>query len=280
MKLTVTALCAALVLSTPWAEAKSPEVKSLRVYAFDCGTVTVSDLSVFNGVDKGKEKVLTDSCYLVAHPKGTLMWDTGFNDKVAAMPDGVKINAVFHARLKKSLADQFKSIGYSMDDVTYLGISHMHFDHTGNVGLFPKATLLMQKEEYEAALGPDAAKFGNNPQNYPTLGGNPAKQLTGDHDVFGDGSVIIKRTLGHSPGHQSLFLKLPKTGNVLLSGDMVHFTDNWEKRRVPGMNFNKELSAKTMEEMDAFMKANKATLWIQHDLEQNAALPRAPHFFE
>jgi N-acyl homoserine lactone hydrolase len=280
MKFALRTIAAALALAAPLTQAANPEVKSLRVYAFDCGTVTVSDISVFNGVDKNKEKVLTDSCYLIAHPKGTLMWDTGFSDKLATMPDGHKINAVFHARLKKSLADQFKSIGYNMDDVTYLGISHMHFDHIGNVGLFPKATLLMQKEEYESAFGPDAAKFGNNAQNYPTLGSNPAKQLTGDHDVFGDGSVVIKRTLGHTPGHQSLFLKLPKTGNVLLSGDMAHFTDNWEKRRVPGFNFNKEQSVKTMDEMDAFMKANKATLWIQHDLEQNAQLPRAPHYFE
>jgi N-acyl homoserine lactone hydrolase len=146
--------------------------------------------------------------------------------------------------------------------------------------LFPKATLLMQTEEYESAFGADAAKYGNDQKNYPTLAANPSQQLNGDHDVFGDGTVVIKRAAGHTPGHQALFVKLKKTGNVLLSGDMAHFTKNWEKRRVPSFNVDKEASVKTMNEMAAFMKANKAKLWIQHDLEQNAHLRHAPHFYD
>jgi N-acyl homoserine lactone hydrolase len=173
-----------------------------------------------------------------------------------------------------------KESGYSPDDVTYLGLSHMHFDHIGNVGLFPKATLLMQKEEYESALGPDAAKYGNDPKNYPTLSANPSEKLDGDRDVFGDGTVIIKRALGHTPGHQVLFVKLKKTGNILISGDLAHFTKNWENRRVPSFNFDKDLSVKTMNEMADFMKANNATLWIQHDLEQNRKIRHAPKFYE
>ncbi len=161
-----------------------------------------------------------------------------------------------------------------------MGISHMHFDHIGNVGLFPKATVLMQKEEYESAFGPDAAKYGNDESKYPTLRANPSKQLSGDYDVFGDGSVTIKRMLGHTPGHQALYLQLPKTGNVLLSGDLVHFSENWERRGVPSFNFDKEVSVKSMEEAAQFLKANKATLWIQHDAGQNAATRHAPAFYE
>ncbi len=283
MTLMKRALCASLMLigSAAWAADANPAVSSLRLYAFDCGTVTVSDISVFSpGVDQGKKKVLTDSCYLVAHPKGTLMWDTGFSDELAAAPDGKQLDKVFHARLKKTLAAQFKEIGYAPENVNFLGLSHMHFDHIGNVGLFPKATLLMQKEEYEAAFGPDAAKFGNNAKTYPTLGANPNQQLTGDHDVFGDGSVVIKRAVGHTPGHQMLFVKLPKTGNVLLSGDLAHFTKNWENRRVPSFNHDKDASVKAMNEAAEFIKANKATLWIQHDMEQNAKIKHAPTFYE
>jgi N-acyl homoserine lactone hydrolase len=283
MSLKLRALCASLAVfaSTAFAADANPAVSSLRLYVFDCGTIDVSDISVFSpGVDKGKKKTLTDSCYLVAHPKGTLVWDTGLSDEIAKDKGGKKLSDNFHARLRTPLAQQFKATGYSPDAVTYLGLSHMHFDHIGNVGLFPKATLLMQKEEHEAAFGPDSAKFGNDQKNYPSLAANPVTKLSGDHDVFGDGSVVIKRAIGHTPGHQALFVKLPKTGNILLSGDMAHFTKNWENRRVPSFNFDKELSLKAMEEQAAFMKANKATLWIQHDLEQNAKIRHAPKYYE
>lgn len=276
-------LCASLALfaSSAWALDANPAVPSLRLYVFDCGTVDVADISVFSpGVNKGKKKTLASSCYLVAHPKGTLMWDTGFSDELASSPEGRTVNGAFHVRLKRPLAEQFKEIGFAPQAVTYLGLSHMHFDHIGNVGLFPKATLLMQGEEYESAFGADPAKFGNDPKNYPTLAANPVTKLSGDHDVFGDGSVVIKRAIGHTPGHQSLFLKLPKTGPVVLSGDLAHFTDNWEKRRVPGFNFDKALSVKAMNDMAKFMKDNKAKLWIQHDLEQNAKIRHAPKYYE
>ena len=277
------ALCASLLLlgTTTWPVVAAPAVTSPRLYVFDCGTIDVTDISAFSpGVDVGKKKRLTDSCYAVVHPQGTLVWDTGLSDELAALPDGKKVDAQFHLRLKKTLASQMKDAGIAPESVTFLGLSHMHFDHVGNVGMFPKATLLMQKEEYESAFGAQAGKFGNDPKNYPTLGANPNQQLNGDHDVFGDGSVTIKRALGHTPGHQTLFVKLKKSGNIMLSGDLAHFTKNWDHRRVPSFNFDKQLSVKSMNEMAAFMKANKAKFWIQHDLEQNAKLKHAPKFYE
>ena len=282
MTLTKRALCASLLLLGSVAFAAPPKpVKSLRVYVFDCGTIEVKDISVFSpGVDAGTKKVLTDSCYLVVHPKGTLMWDTGLPDGLASLKDGKQVSEGFHARMNQALSAQLRGVGYAPDDIKYLGLSHMHFDHVGNVGLFPKATLLMQKEEYESALGPDAGKFGNNPKDYPSLADNPHEQLEGDRDVFGDGSVVIKRALGHTPGHQLLFVKLKQAGNVVISGDMAHFTKNWENRRVPSFNFDKEMSVKTMNEMGDFIKANKATLWIQHDFEQNKGIRHAPKFIE
>ena len=283
MSLKLPALCASLaVFASPAMAADiNPAVSSLRLYVFDCGTIDVSDISLFSpGVDKGKKKTLTDSCYLVAHPKGTLMWDAGLPDDIAKEKGGKKLSDDFHVRLHKPLAQQLKEVGYAGGAMTYLGLSHMDFDHIGNVSLFPKATLLMQAEEHDAAFGPNSAKFGNDPKNYPTLAANPVTKLTGDHDVFGDGSVVIKRAIGHTAGHQTLFVKLPKTGNVLLSGDLAHFTKNWENRRVPGFNFDKDLSVKAMEEQAQFMKANKATLWIQHDLEQNATIRHAPKYYE
>ena len=287
MTLIKRALCASLMLlgSTAFAHETATKPASTpaspRLYAFDCGTIAVSDISVFSpGVDVGKKKTLTDSCYLIVHPKGVLMWDTGLSDDIAAMPGGKKLGDKFHGTLKKTLAAQLKDAGFTPDAVTHLGVSHMHFDHIGNVGLFPKATLLMQKEELASAFGPDAAKFGNDPKNYPTLGANPKQELTGDHDVFGDGTVVVKRATGHTPGHQALFVKLKKTGNVVLSGDLTHFTKNWENRRVPSFNFDKDMSVKAMNEMATFIKENRAKLWIQHDLEQNRNTRRAPKFYE
>ena len=283
MSLTKRALCASLLLlgSTALSAVAAPAAPSPRLYVFNCGTVEVTDISVFSpGVDVGKKKVLTNSCYAVVHPKGTLVWDTGLSDELAALPDGKKADAQFHLRLKKTLASQMKEAGIAPDSVTFLGLSHMHFDHIGNVSQFPKATVLMQKEEYESAFGPQAAKFRNDPATYPTLAGNPNQQLSGDHDVFGDGSVVIKRALGHTPGHQTLFVKLKKSGNILLSGDLAHFTKNWDNRRVPSFNFDKDVSLKSMNEMAAFMKANNAKFWIQHDLEQNARIKHAPKYYD
>ena len=270
-----------LLLLTACATEKPVPAQALRLYVFNCGSIEVLDVSVFHpGIGKGEHKTLADSCYLIVHPNGTLLWDTGLPDGLVNTPEGKTVYNTFIMRVTKTLAAQLQEIGQGPETVGYLGISHMHGDHIGNVGLFPHATLLIQKEEYDAAFGADASKFGFDPTMYTSLRSNPLKKLEGDHDVFGDGTVIIKRALGHTPGHQALYIKLPKTGNILLSGDLVHFTDNWVHKYVPGFNFDKERTLKTMQETEEFLKANHATLWIQHDLEQNATIKHAPAYYE
>ncbi|MBI3563540.1 MAG: N-acyl homoserine lactonase family protein [Gammaproteobacteria bacterium] len=259
----------------------SESIKPVRLYVFHCGTIDVKDVSVFHpGIGKGEHKILTDSCYLIVHPKGSLMWDTGISDELAKLPEGKTMYEVFTFRMTQPLAVQFQEIGVSPASVQFLGISHLHSDHVGNANLFPQAQLLIQKEEYAAGFGPEPAKFGFDPSSYPTLKNNPVKQLEGDYDVFGDGKVVIKRMLGHTPGHQALFVKLAKSGNILLSGDMVHFTDNWVHKYVPGFNFDKQQSLKTMQAAEKFLTDNNARLWIQHDLEQNNTLKHVPEYYE
>jgi N-acyl homoserine lactone hydrolase len=254
---------------------------ALKLYVFDCGHATAEDIAIFQPeVDVHTPKQLVDSCYLIVHPKGMLMWDAGLSDELAKAPDGKFSGGGFIMQVTNTLASQLAQIGVAPDSINYLGISHMHSDHNGNANLFPNATLLMQKEEYEAAFGPTPEKFGFDPKNYPTLGANPVQKLGGDYDVFGDGRVVIKRELGHTPGHQALYIKLRKTGNILLSGDLVHYTDNWVHKRVPSFNFDKVQSLKTMEEVETFLKANKATLWIQHDLEQNEKIKHSPAYYD
>ena len=269
-----------LVLSACATERTAP-TSALRLYVFNCGQIEVLDISVFQpGIGKGVHKTLTDSCYLVVHPKGTLMWDAGLPDALVQKPEGITFMNTFVLKVTNPLAAQLKEIGYAPETITNLGISHMHGDHVGNVGLFPRAIFLVQKEEYAAAFGSEPGKFGFDPTTYTSLKSNPVKTLEGDYDVFGDGTVVIKRLVGHTPGHQALYLKLAKTGNILLSGDLAHYTDNWENKRVPSFNFNKEQSIKSMEDTEKFLKENHAVLWIQHDLEQNAGIKHAPAFFD
>ena len=262
----------------------TPEVKTAatgpRLYVMDCGTVEVADASVFSpGVNVGKRKVLSDSCYLVVHPRGTLVWDTGLPDALADKPEGVT-RGVFTFKRSKTLASQLAQVGYPPEKIDYVALSHMHFDHVGNAHSFTRATAIMQKEEYDAAFGADPEKYGFDPSAYGSIRLAPVKTLDGDHDLFDDGTVVIKRAVGHTPGHQALYLRLANTGNVLLSGDLVHCIDNWRHKRVPTFNSDHAQSRATMEAMAQFLKANKASLWIQHDREQNAKIKHAPVYYE
>ena len=105
-------------------------------------------------------------------------------------------------------------------------------------------------------------------------------KLEGDYDIFGDGSVTIISTPGHTPGHQSLLVKLPKTGALLLSGDAVHFKSNWENRGVPANNFDKDKTAASMQRMADIMVKEKAQLWMNHDKAQSDSLKMAPGFYD
>ena len=156
-------------------------------------------------------------------------------------------------------------------DIKYVAISHTHADHIGNVELFPQATLLAQKLEYE----------------WPNQDGSPrfplahlVKEIEGDYDIFGDGSVIVIATPGHTPGHQSLLVKLSKTGAVLLSGDAVHLAENWKAKRVPSINFDKDKSAASMQRMADVMTKYNAELWINHDKGQAARMKRPPEYYD
>jgi len=164
--------------------------------------------------------------------------------------------------------------------IKHLAFSHMHPDHCGNGNLFTAATLYMQDAEYDAAFGPESQKFNFNPATYEKLRGNPVNRLTGDHDVFGDGSVVIKSTPGHTIGHQSLLVRLPRQGLVILSGDLVHFQDNWVNKRVPSFNYNRDQSLASMQTIDLLMKGMGAQLWINHDKERSDRMPRPPAFAE
>lgn len=245
-----------------------------RLYVLNCGEGTAGDISRWTpGLNEGKTMDFVDSCYLIKHAKGWFLWDTGIADSVAAMPNGLAPadpKAVTWRR-PKTLAAQLEQLGIKPDDIKTMAVSHTHPDHIGNVELFPQATLYVQKAEY------DWPGANNEPRFKPS---HPVELLTGDKDVFGDGSVTILSTPGHTPGHQSLLVKLPKTGAVVLSGDAVHFKDNWDNRRVPSMNANKEMSAASMQKIADTLDKEKAQLWINHDKVQRDTQKMAPEFYD
>ncbi len=252
----------------------------LRLYVFDCGKIEIADASwISPGTRQGQKKMFANSCYLVVHPKGLLLWDAGLPDALATMPHGVT-KPGFTFIVQKTLTSQLSQIGYKPQDIDLVGFSHMHLDHTGNANLFRRSVILMQKEEHDAAFGPETGKYQFEPATYRALKDSKFIKLQGDYDVFGDRLVMIKRAIGHTPGHQMLYVNLPKTGGVLLSGDLVHSWDNWINSRVPSLNFNKELSIHAMKDADLFLKKNNAQLWIQHDLEQNSTIKHAPLYYE
>ncbi len=270
------AAAAALTLPACSLLQKQPDIK---LYVFQCGEILARDVSVFSpGVDQGKPKELTDSCYLIRHPQGDLVWDTGLPDSLGTT-GADPMNGAFHVSVSKPFAQQLAALQIQPADIEYLGISHFHFDHTGNANLFTGSRLLIQQEEYAAAFGAEPKKFGFEPDSYAQLDRSKIQVLSGDYDVFGDGRVVIKKAVGHTPGHQMLFVDLPNTGPVVLSGDLYHFTSNREHRRVPSFNFSKEQTEHSMELMEKFTQEKHAQFWIQHDKEQNQTLKHAPEFY-
>ena len=254
-----------------------------RLYVFNCGESTVSDVSRWTpGVNVGKPGEFSANCYLIQHTRGWMMFDSGINDNVATMPKGFQRGKESPRYiLRKPLRVQLSEIGIDPKQITHVAFSHTHGDHVGNGNLFSNATLHIQQAEYDIAFGPEAvSKWNFEVTSYDKLRANPIVRLDGDHDVFGDGAVMIIATPGHTPGHQSLLVRLPKRGAVILSGDMVHLRDNWEQRRVPAFNFNREQSLQSMEKVAALMKQTGAQLWINHDKAQSDAIPKAPAYVE
>jgi len=263
---------AVLSVTVGYAQSGKPGVE--RLYILNCGEGVAGDISRWSpGVNEGKSMDFVDNCYLIKHAQGWFLWDTGIADAVAAMPNGLAPadpKAVFWRR-PKTLAAQLDQLGIKPADIKGMAVSHTHPDHVGNVELFPTATLYVQKAEYEWPGANNVPRF--KPEH-------PVTKLDGDRDLFGDGSVTILSTPGHTPGHQSLLVKLPKTGAVVLSGDAAHFKDNWDNRRVPSINFNKEQTQASMQKLSDTLAKEKAQLWINHDKAQRDGLKMSPEFYD
>jgi glyoxylase-like metal-dependent hydrolase (beta-lactamase superfamily II) len=253
-----------------------------RMYVINCGENRVNDLSRWTpGVNLGKPAAFGNHCYLIQHAKGLMLWDSGNPDRLAALPNGLtNPQGTITAFMRKPLAESLREIGVAPADIQHFAMSHGHGDHSGNANLFHTATIYMQTVEFDATFGPEPQKYGFIPANFERLRGAKLVKLNGDHDVFGDGSVVIKPAPGHTPGHQVLAVRLPRTGPVLLSGDMVHLVYSWNNRVVPSFNFDVPASLRSIDAMKEYVAKTGAQLWVNHDMEQHAAIPKAPAFVQ
>jgi glyoxylase-like metal-dependent hydrolase (beta-lactamase superfamily II) len=265
------------------APASPPQsVTSPRLYAADCGSIHISDMSGFSDLGEldGQTRDFIVPCFIIAHPQGVLIWDAGLGDALVAQKEGVD-HGPFHLSATKTLASQLEAIGLAPADVKYVAFSHMHFDHTGNAGMFPAATWLMNRMELAWALS-DPSPFGVSHENLALAEKKSVKAdlFVGDRDVFGDGSVRILSAPGHTPGSAVLLLKLEKAGNVVLSGDLYHTPDNLQHHRVPAFNTSRAETLASFDRVDALVKRNKARLVIQHSPAHFAKLPAFPAYLE
>jgi N-acyl homoserine lactone hydrolase len=260
----------ALVASLGLANAQAQEATVDRIYVMDCGHNAAADQARWSpGVNVGKPIELSDNCYAIKHGDDWLLWDTGYPDAIAEKP---VVTPVGTASRTKTLAGQLTEIGLKPANIKYVGVSHHHGDHIGNVDMFPDSMLLIQKAEVDFAFAP-----GKTP---PFKAERPTRKLEGDLDVFGDGSVTILSTPGHTPGHQSLLVHLANTGWVILSGDAIHFKDNWDNKRVASMNTSAEQTQASLKKIEDLMVQKKAQLWINHDKPQSTAQKRSPQFYD
>jgi N-acyl homoserine lactone hydrolase len=263
---TLAAGACALALAALTAPTQAADMSLTR---FDCGTpqeptpVNQRFSDIFAYGDLKLQFVF--SCYLVKHDDKYLLWDTGH---AMTMPKVAP---------KVSLVDLLAKINIKPEQTTYVGISHYHADHTGQVNSFPTATLLIGKGDWDAITSPKPAEGVNyKPFENWAKGDGKVEPVATDKDVFGDGSVIMLATPGHTPGHHSLLVKLPNMGAVILTGDAAHFRENYESDGVPWFNYNRAETIASLERLKALQKNLKATVIIQHDARDVAKLPEFP----
>ena len=266
---------------TPAAEPEAAAFTSPRLYIMDCGIITAMDPENY-GLRVEEVTGTTDfftPCYLVEHPNGTLVWDVG-QIPDAEFPDDGSMASTGPFMSDKPLLPQLAEIGYEPADVTYLAMSHYHTDHSANANSFATSTWIVQTAEREAMFGEEPAGLSTR-GFYDQLENAETILLEGeDHDVFGDGTVVIKFTPGHTPGHQSLFVNLANRGPILLAGDLYHFVEERTLDRVPGFDFDQEMTRESRRGVEEFLIETGAELWIEHDIALNDTLNKSPAYYD
>jgi glyoxylase-like metal-dependent hydrolase (beta-lactamase superfamily II) len=271
------------------AAAAPPPPKQLRLYVLDCGLINVSREGTerYNVTpEEVGETRFVVPCFLIAHPRGTLMWDLGVvpDDTVEARARGEQGNPTATAEsvtpVKRTLTSQLADLGYKPGDINYFAISHAHGDHVANANLFAASTWLARPAE--RAFMWQEGNTRVNRTYFDRIEKSKTISLDRDeYDVFGDGSVVIKSAPGHSPGHQVLVLNLASTGRIMLAGDLYHYPqERTLHRQPPATEFSVEQSAASRVMIEEYLKRTKTEIWIEHDFAANAKLKKAPAYYD
>jgi N-acyl homoserine lactone hydrolase len=254
----------------------------VRLYVFNCGDFLFPSVQNFGvGDNETTVRELVVPCYVIEHPKGTLLWDGGLPSAVADMP-GWQRNPEngTQFRLQRTLQDQLlgMDLGFDLTSIDLAAFSHIHSDHVGVANELTNATWLVQRGDYDVVAN-DAAVPAYDPALLADIRKRPTQVLDGDFDVFGDGTVRLIAATGHTPGHQVLYVELAEFGPLILSGDLYHFRISREQRRVPLFNVDKGLTLTAMDKVEALVAATGATFWIEHDAALFQTLSLAPDYY-
>jgi glyoxylase-like metal-dependent hydrolase (beta-lactamase superfamily II) len=249
-----------------------------KLYVFDCGTVQMDSLEMFNiKPEESDVRELFVPCYLIRHKDGILFWDGGLPESVVGSAPGASASGPT-MQYDKWIIDQLADMGISPADITHAAYSHLHFDHAGAANEVAANTVLMQQAEWDKAF--EEGHGFVDTRLFEGLKQADLQLIEGDYDIFGDGSVQLIYTPGHTPGHQSLLVMLENTGPVVLSGDLYHTQANRKLRRVPTFNYNVEQTLASMDKMDALLAEKGASLWIEHDKALADTLKKAPAYYD
>ncbi len=252
----------------------------VRLYAIDCGRAAFPNVDVFadDGSFANQSRTLVDPCYLIRHPSGDLIWDTGFPDAVAGMEGGLQVPDLgAHVTMERTLVEQLAQLELTPADIEFVSFSHAHGDHTGNGNLFAASTWIVDPDERAYLFRPEARADAQAFGAYNQLENAETRLIEEEsYDVFGDGSVVIYQAPGHTPGHTVLMLRLPNAGVVLLTGDMYHLAESRERRTVPRFNVDRAQTLTSMDLIERLAEENNALVIRQHVQEDFDALPRFP----
>jgi len=269
-KIAATILLAALATSVQAGKVKGTVDKLTRL---DCGTVHVNQLNAFSDTMSypQQSRDLTSSCYLIQIGQAYMLWDTGLPATAKDQPNDP--SKPMSPTLRKTIVEQLAELGIKPEQIGLIGISHYHFDHIGQAADFPKAKLIIGAGDLAVMRKSEAV--GKPVANW-LVEGAKVEGFDGDKDLFGDGSVTMLALPGHTPGHHGLLVKLPKTGAVLLSGDVAHFHENLDSDGVPAFNTDRADSLAAMDRFRKLARSLKAVAIIQHDPRDIAKLPAFP----
>ncbi|MEH6583409.1 MAG: N-acyl homoserine lactonase family protein [Halioglobus sp.] len=249
-----------------------------KLYVFDCGVATLESMAMFNLKESDTEvRDIFVPCYMIEHAKGRLLWDGGLPKEIADAEGAVPSDGTSMS-YDRWIVDQLADMGLMPSDINYAAYSHLHFDHAGAANFFVESKVIMQQKEWDSAFGTAAEYIDTS--LFDGLRQADVTFIEGDYDVFGDGSVRLISSPGHTPGHQVLLVTLENTGKILLSGDLYHTRANRRLRRAPIFNYDAEETQASMDKVERLLAETGATLWIEHDKALADTLKKAPAFYD